>query len=118
MPRFTTRIRPQVDAEIRLARAAEAQGRFDTALGHLEHAHVLGQRSTVLHVRVHWLMWRMALRNGWAREAWGQSWRVAAAALFTPLGLVPAGNAGSTRVSALRAMPVPAALQGLIDAAQ
>lgn len=118
MPLFTARIRPHVDAEIRLAFGAEARGQFHTAFRHLERAHVLGQRSTVLHVRVHWLMWRMAVRNGWTAQAWGQLWRIAAAALFTPIGLLPLGNPGGIRVSGFRSMPIPARLQRLIDTAQ
>jgi hypothetical protein len=118
MFRFTTRIRPFVEAEVRLASQAEAHGRFDTALLHLERAHVLGQRSTVLHVRVHRLMLRLALRNAWTAEAFAQLWRVAAAALFTPIGLVPAGNPGTARVNGMRRQPVASDLQRLIDAAE
>lgn len=118
MTRYTQRIRPQVDAEIRSARAAESRGHFDTAFRHLERAHVLGQQSTAHHVRVHWLMLRMALRNRWAAEATGQAWRVAAAAVFTPLGLLPGGNTGGAGVSGLRPMPIPADLQRLVDAAE
>lgn len=118
MSHFTDRIRPHVEAEIRLALDAEARGHFDTAFGHLEHAHVLGQRSTIHHVRVHWLMLQMAWRNRWAGEAVGQAWRVAAAALLTPFGLVPAGNTGGAAVSGLRPMAVPASLRQLIDTAR
>jgi hypothetical protein len=118
MSRFTDRIRPHVNAEIRSALAAEARGHFDTALRHLEHAHVLGQRSTAIHVRVHRLMLSMALRNGWVAEAIGQAWRVVAAAVFTPLGLLPEGNPGSASVGGFVPMPVLADLQRLIDSAE
>lgn len=118
MNSFTDRIRPQVNAEIRLALSAEAHGHFDTAMRHLERAHVLGQRSTYHHVRVHWLMLRMSIRNRWAAEAAGQMWRIAAAALFTPMGLVPKGNPGATRVSGLRPAGIPQDLQRLIDLAK
>lgn len=118
MTSFTDRTRPQVDAEIRLALSAEALGKFDTARTHLERAHVLGQRSTFHHVRVHWLMLRMAVRNGWTGEAAGQLWRICAAATFTPLGLLPSGNPGSARVSGFRSAAIPAQLQRLIDTAK
>lgn len=118
MTSFTDRIRPQVDAEIRLAMSAESLGKFDTARTHLERAHVLGQRSTFHHVRVHWVLLRMAVRNGWSGEAVGQAWRIAAAAVFTPIGLLPAGNPGTTRVSGFRPAAIPAQLQRLIDTAQ
>ncbi|HYF59719.1 MAG TPA: DUF3703 domain-containing protein [Burkholderiaceae bacterium] len=112
----TTPLRLRVDAEIESARRADAQGRFDTALHHLERAHVLGQRSTVQHVRVHALMLRRALRHRMIGEATAQAWRIAAAALFTPLGLVPAGNPGTARVSGLRSRPIPDDLRRPIDA--
>lgn len=116
MNRFTPTRRASVDSLIRTARAAEARGQFSSALGLLEQAHVLGQRSTALHVRVHLQMFGLAWRNGWAGEALGQGWRVLAAALATPFGLVPAGNPGSTRVSGFRRQPVAPALQRLLDA--
>ncbi|TFY99966.1 DUF3703 domain-containing protein [Ramlibacter rhizophilus] len=118
MNSFTERIRPSVDAEIRLALSAEAQGEFHTAMRHLERAHVLGQRSTYHHVRVHGLMLQMAVRNHWTAEAAGQLWRIAAAAVFTPLGLLPKGNPGATRTSGLRPAAVPRDLQALIDTAR
>lgn len=117
MPRFAERIRPHVDTEIRQALGAEARGHFDTAFRHLERAHVLGQRSTLHHVRVHWLMLKLAVRNGWRAEAVGQAWRVVAAALFTPLGLLPVGNPGAAQVSGFRPLPIPAEMQRLIDTA-
>jgi hypothetical protein len=118
MSNFTDRIRPYVDAEIRLALGAETRGHFDTAFRHLERAHVLGQRSTVHHVRTHWVMFQMALRNGWTKEAAGQAWRVVASALFTPVGLVPSGNTGTASSSGFQPMTIPASLQRLINAAR
>lgn len=116
MNRYTPTRRASVDALIRDARAAEARGQFATALGLLEQAHVLGQQSTALHVRVHLQMLGLAWRNGWAGEALGQGWRVLASALATPFGLVPAGNPGSTRVGPFEAHPVAPALRRLLDA--
>lgn len=118
MNTLTDRIRPQVDAEIRLATDAEARGQFDTAMRHLERAHVLGQRSTRHHVRVHWLMLLMSIRNHWTAEAAGQAWRIVAAAIFTPLGLLPKGNPGTARVSGLRPAAIAQDLQSLIDLAR
>jgi hypothetical protein len=66
MTPFALRIQPYVHAELDAAASAEAQGRFHTAFAHLERAHVLGQRATVEHVRVHWRMFRFALRNRFA----------------------------------------------------
>lgn len=118
MPGFAHRIRRDVDTEIALSRVAESLGHFDAAFRHLERAHVLGQSSTLHHVRVHVLMLAFALRNGWRAEATGQCWRIVAAAVFTPIGLLPKGNSGSASVSGFRRMPVSADLQVLIHHAK
>lgn len=118
MSRYTERIRPQVQAELQRARDAQARADLDAAWRHLERAHVLGQRSTRHHVRVHLLMLRLALRRRHAAEAAGQGWRVLAALLLTPLGLLPAGNTGGADVSGFRPLPIPSDLQQLIDNAR
>jgi hypothetical protein len=53
MSRFARNIRPHVDAELEKAREAETTGDATHAFMHLERAHVLGQASILLHVRVH-----------------------------------------------------------------
>lgn len=117
MTTFARRIRPTVQAELDAAAVADARQHFDTAFEHLERAHVLGQPATREHVRVHWHMLRSALRRGLPGEAWGQAWRLVAAAIFTPVGLVPSGNTGGSNVSGLQRMPIPQDLQAALDAA-
>lgn len=116
MTTLPTRIRRSVQAELDAAASAEAQGHLSTAFRHLERAHVIGQPSTVEHVRVHWRMFRFALRNRRPGEAYGQAWRLAAATVFTPVGLVPTGNTGGADVSGIRRMAIPKDLQAVIDA--
>jgi hypothetical protein len=116
-PRFARRIRPFVQRELDAAARHEARGEFATAFAHLERAHVLGQASTVEHVRVHWAMFRWALRHNVRMEAVGQAWRIAGAFLKTWLW-VPAGNTGGAGVSGFKPMPVPSELQRLIAAAR
>jgi hypothetical protein len=118
MTTFAIRIQPSVQAELDAAADAETLGHFHTAFQHLERAHVLGQPSTVEHVRVHWLMLRFAMRNGLAAQALGQLWRIVAAALLTAAGLVPEGNTGGTDVSGFRRLPVPTDLKRALDAAR
>jgi hypothetical protein len=118
MSTFAYRIRPSVHAELAAATAAEARGELYTAFQHLERAHVLGQAATLEHVRVHWRMFRFSLRNRLRGEAAGQLWRLLAASVFTPPGLVPEGNTGGTDVSGLRRLPVPHDLKQMIDAAR
>lgn len=116
-PRYARRIRPFVRQALDAAARSEARGEFATAFGHLERAHVLGQASTVEHVRVHLAMARWALRQRQAGECFGQAWRIVGAALKTWLW-VPVGNTGGAGVSGLRRMPVPPELQRCIDAAR
>lgn len=118
MYRFADRIHSAINTEIQRSRAAESRGEFHTAFSHLERAHVLGQWSTVQHVRMHWLMLRFALRNRLASEVAGQMWRVAAAAVFTSFGLLPSGNSGGANVSGFQPLAISADLQRVIDTAE
>lgn len=115
---FGNRIRAYVEVELNAAQAAERAGEPTTAFGHLERAHVLGQRSTVQHVRVHlrMLAWGLHHRNG--REIMGQITRLIGAATKTWIGLVPQGNTGGANVSAFKSMPIPDDLADLIEVAR
>lgn len=115
---FGIRIRTYVDAELAASRAADSRGDASAAFHHLERAHVLGQRSTVQHVRVHIAMLVWGLRNHEAREVLGQFTRVVGAATKTWLGLVPQGNTGGANVSPFKPMPIPDDLAELIDVAR
>jgi len=114
MSEFGRRIRPYVASEILAAREAESRGQPDIAFSHLECAHVLGQASTVEHVRAHWhmLLWSIRQRN--VRECLGQLLRIVGAAMSTAAGLVPQGNTGGSNVSPFRSMPLPPELASRI----
>ena len=118
MSTFSIRIRPHVQAELDAAHEAERRGELYTAFLHLERAHVLGQASTREHVRVHWHMLRLAMRNGLKAESFGQAWRLVAAAVFTPLGVVPSGNTGGADVSGFKRMRMPQDLRTTIESAR
>jgi hypothetical protein len=107
-----------VHRELDAAAGAEAAGDLAAAHRHLERAHVLGQASTVEHVRVHLAMVGFGLRRRTVADAWGQVWRAAAALVFTPIGLLPVGNTGGSNVSAFRRMTVPHDLQRIIEEAR
>ncbi len=115
--RFARRIRPFVQYELDAAALHEARGEATTAFSRLERAHVLGQASTLVHVRVHWAMFCWALRHDVAIEAAGQAWRLTGALLKTWLW-VPAGNTGGASVNGFRSMPTSHELQQLIDLAR
>lgn len=118
MATFARRIGPHVDAELRAAGAAEARGDAALSFVHLERAHVLGQASTIQHVRVHWHMFAWGWRQRSTRECLGQLFRLAGAATMTVFGLVPAGNTGGSNVSPYQPMPVDPELAALIEQAR
>lgn len=115
---FGNRIRAYVGLELNAAQAAERGGDPFAAFRHLERAHVLGQRSTVQHVRVHLAMLVWGLRQHNTRETIGQITRLIGAATKTWLGLIPPGNTGGANVSAFMPMPIPDDLAELIDVAR
>jgi len=108
-------IREAFDREWQLSLVARAADDLERAFGHLERAHILGQRSTRLHVRSHIGMLGIAWQRSDVREIASQLTRIVAAALFSRLW-VPVGNTGGANVSATRPMPVPPDLQAILDA--
>jgi hypothetical protein len=106
-----------VEKEILAAYQAEARGQPDAAFSHLERAHILGQTSTVEHVRVHWHMFLWGIRRHNLGECLGQLIRIVGATIGTSLGLVPQGNTGGTNVNPFQSMPIPPDLAALIEKA-
>jgi hypothetical protein len=101
-------------SELSLAQRALQCRDFATCFIHLERAHVLAQRMTGPHVRVHWLMLLAGFHQRDCREVIGQIPRVIAALAFSRIW-VPTGNTGRARVSALKPMPIPDDLRHLIS---
>lgn len=100
--------------EISLADAALQRRDHGACFAHLERAHVLAQRQTLRHTRVHWLMLRAGLSRGDCREVVGQVPRMIASVLFSRIW-IPVGNTGRARVNALKPMPVPDDLRDLVS---
>ena len=107
------RLKQVFESYLEQSRAHERAGRPDAAWACLEAAHVLGQRSTGLHVRAHVSMFGMAWRKRDPREIVGQLSWIVAAALITRIW-VPRGNTGGSDVSALKSMPISDDLQELL----
>ena len=107
-------LRNAYEAELRAANAATVEGKVEVAFHHLERAHILSQRYTPEHVRVHWLMLRLGASVGAWREVIGQSTRIIAAAVFSRIW-VPIGNTGRANVSAIKPMSVPDDLRALLE---
>ena len=115
---FTKRITPAVDAELKLAQTARTQGDSSGEFHHLENAHVLGQRSTLLHVKVHLLMMLWGFRNRSMKEVFGQLFRTVGAATKTAIGLIPDGNTGGANISPFKPLPLSVEHAALIEQAQ
>ncbi len=115
---FTRNIRPYVEEELALARNEQNYGNKAEAFAHLENAHVLGQASTRLHVKVHVQMLLWAVKQGKIGEVFGQLFRIAGAATKTAFGLVPTGNTGGTNVSPFKVMPIKPELDRILKKAR
>lgn len=118
MSRFAHRIRPYVDIEVSAAQQAQEAGKPAEAFNHLERAHILGQASTVEHVRVHWLMFLWGVRQKDLRECLGQVMRIIGALTKTALGWIPEGNTGGSNISPFKPLPIRADLAEKIDQAR
>lgn len=114
---FRRRIRSHVEAELRKSLSAERAGDAAKAFWHLERAHVLGQASTIEHVRVHARMLTWGLRQRDAREIAAQGLRIVGAAILTGIKAIPHGNTGGSKVGAFRSMPIPNDLAAIIASA-
>ena len=106
MPSFAKAIEPYVTQEIQRSQLLWAIGQREESFRHLERAHVLGQPSTVQHVRTHWHMFIWGIRCRSTREALGQVVRLIGAATKTAMGLVPSGNTGGSNVSPFKPLPI------------
>lgn len=103
---MNTELKQAFEAEMAAARRLFRMGRLQQAFTHLEHAHVLGQRHVVPHVRSHWLMLRIGFARRSASEVWGQAIRIVLGALGSALGVVPTGNTGGTDIGMFTRLPI------------
>lgn len=106
-------LRTAYDSELNAASAAMVRNDAEAAFHHLERAHILSQRHTRQHVRVHWLMLKLGASGRDWREVLGQLSRIIAAAVFARIW-VPIGNTGRANVSAMKPMPVPDDLRRIL----
>lgn len=111
---MSDRLKLAYETEMQCGQALLAYGDLGGAMHHFERAHVLGQRHTLPHIRVHWAMLRVGWINRDTREVLGQLGRMPAALLFSRVW-VPVGNTGGSNVSAFKPMPIPGDLATLLD---
>ena len=117
MSRFSKNIKPFVSHELQLARAFESTDPTQ-AFHQLERAHVLGQASTVQHVRAHIAVLRWVISRRDRGEMIGQFVRIIGATTKTFIGLVPHGNTGGANISPFCRVPIPDDLGNLITSAR
>lgn len=118
MSGFYRAIKPFVEQKLAQSEKFRDRGEFEVEFHHLESAHVLGQMSTLLHVRVHWFMFKWGLRQRDFREVRGQLVRIVGALTKTALRLVPEGNTGGSNISPFRKLPIAPELQEIIRRAK
>lgn len=100
--------------ELTQAKRCYHQGLWSQAFGHLERAHVLGQRFLVAHYVTHWWMLKCGWRLGSVKEVLGQLLRLLAVLPGFLTGWVPLGNTGGANVSAIKPMPLPDDIKALL----
>ncbi len=81
---------------------------------HLERAHIIAQPLLLEHLRSHWLMLLLALRQRDGVEISGQLLRLLLVLPGNASRRLPIGNSGRARVSAFRKMSVPADLERFV----
>ena len=108
-------LRRAFDREIALGKEYMSGGDLDRAFGHLERAHVLGQRYVGPHVKAHWLMLKLELGRGRIGAVFGQLARIVLGALGSAIGVVPTGNTGGTDISMFKRLPIAPDLQREIE---
>ena len=108
-------LRESFEAELVVAKVAEARGDVRVAWRSLERAHVLSQAFAGPHLRVHLSMAAFAWRRWDVRELLGQLPRLLLAAPGSWLGRAPKGNTGGSDVGIFTPMEIPKDLQSLLD---
>lgn len=107
-------LRDAFDKEMELANSHFSNQDYDRCFSHLERAHILGQRFYIPHVKNHFWMLRVGLKQRNLREIVGQCVRILGSA-GSLIGIVPIGNTGGSNVSAIKPMPIPDDLARYFD---
>lgn len=109
------RQRHAFDREVFLAKNLMAAGDLERAFGHLERAHVIGQKFVGAHSKTHWLMLRLERRRRRGGAVVGQLVRLVLGAIGSAVGVVPTGNTGGTDISMFKRLPIAPELREIID---
>ncbi len=107
--------RAAFEQEMSAARDCIDGGDIDAGFGHLQRAHVIGQKYVVPHVRSHWAMLKLEWRRGQPVAVVGQAVRIVLGGIGSAVGVLPDGNTGGSNVSMFKRMPVEHDLNKLRD---
>ena len=107
--------RAAFEREMSAAQDCISTGDIDSGFGHLERAHVIGQKYVVPHVRSHWAMLKLEWRRGQPVAVVGQAVRIVLGGIGSAVGVLPDGNTGGSNVSMFKRMPVRDDLKKLRD---
>ncbi len=102
-------------AEYATYRQARSDGDIAGAWRHLERAHIVSQPLLLEHLRSHWLMLKLAMRERDLAESAGQVLRLLLVVPGNLSGRLPTGNSGRAGVSALRPMSVSQDLERFVQ---
>lgn len=90
-------------------------GEYQTAWGHLERAHVLGQAYPLAHSKVHWMMLKFGFRIKDYHEILGQLPRLLVGGVKSFVGKIPVGNTGGANVPPMRPMEISEDLISILE---
>ncbi len=112
---MTTAAKEAFYNEITKGKELFGRGKLSEAYSHFERAHIVGQRSVVLHTISHYWFLRVGLTKRDFREISGQLVRLPLGILGSMLGVVPEGNTGGSNVSLLASLPTPEDLKPILE---
>lgn len=107
--------RERLNSELHAFATASADHDVPRQWRALERAHILSQVALAPHLKVHWMMLKLAVRLGDLREVAGQALRLALAPLGSLSGRIPIGNTGRSNVRAFTPMEIPDDLRQALD---
>lgn len=102
-------------SEINKGKSFISKQSHQQAFTHFERAHILGQRSPMLHTYSHVCMLKVALKTKDIKEILAQLFRIPSGFLGSLVGIFPEGNTGGGNVSAFKKMDIPDDLKQILN---
>jgi hypothetical protein len=106
-------LHPYFQAELQAYAVAYKAGDLTKAWGHLERAHIIGQRYPFAHTFVHWKMLQFGFRIKSSKEVIGQIPRLLVGDVKSFVGKVPVGNPGGANVPPMKPFPIATDIQAI-----